>query len=175
MDLGAILDLDPLALAEVVLRTAVIYFALLIGLRVAGKRELGQMTAFDLVVLLVIANSVQNAMVGDNASLTGGLAAAATLLIVNWVIGQVSLRSPAVRERLRGVPTLLVHDGVVLREHLRREGVDREEVLQALREHGVDDIKKVKAAVLEVDGTISVIPAEAQSSRTSARVRGIRT
>lgn len=169
------LDLDPQELAEIVLRTAVVYFALLIGLRLAGKRELGQMTAFDLIVLLVIANAVQNAMVGDNTSLTGGLVAVATLLGVNWVLGQLGLRSRWLRERLRGTPTLLVHDGRLMSAHLRREGVDSEEVMQALREHGVDDLGKVKSAVLEVDGTISVIAVDAASTRTKRRVRGMGT
>jgi uncharacterized membrane protein YcaP (DUF421 family) len=168
------LDLDLIALLEVVLRTAAVYFALLVGLRLAGKRELGQMTAFDLVVLLVIANAVQNAMVGDDTSLTGGIVAAATLLAVNRVIGEISLRSPAVRKRLRGVPTLLVHDGAILKDQLRSEGVDREEILQALREHGVDDISSVSSAVLEVDGTISVITG-AKVTRSSHRAKGIRT
>ncbi len=170
--MSGVLDLDPGALGEVVLRTLVVYFALLGGLRLAGKRELGQMTTFDLVVVLVISNAVQNAMVGANTSLTAGLAAAATLLVVNYVIDKLTLRFRALREQLRGQPTLLVHDGALIREHLRSEGVDEDEVMQALREHGVADLGAVKLAVLEVDGTISVIPSDAVSSRTRRRIRG---
>jgi uncharacterized membrane protein YcaP (DUF421 family) len=167
-----VLDLDPASLGEVVVRTLVVYVVLLLGLRVAGKRELGQMTTFDLVVVLVISNAVQNAMVGSNTSLTGGLVAAATLLVVNGALWRLGIRSGTLREWMRGEPTLLVHDGALIREHLRSEGVDEDEVMQALREHGVDDLSEVRSAVLEVDGTISVIPAGAGSSRTRRRIRG---
>lgn len=170
--MGGVIDLDPGSLAQVIVRTLVVYFALLAGLRLAGKRELGQMTTFDLVVVLIIANAVQNAMVGENTSLTAGLVAAGTLLLVNNAISRLELRSRWLSEGLRGEPTLLVHDGALIREHLRREAVDEAEVMQALREHGVDDLRSVKTAVLEVDGTISVIPADAASSRTRRRVRG---
>lgn len=132
------------------------------------------MTAFDLVVVLIIANAVQNAMVGTNASLTAGLVAAATLLVTNSVIDRLGLRYGWIRERLRGQPTLLVHEGVLIHEHLRHEGVAEDEVMQALREHGVEDLSTVKAAVLEVDGTISVISADVASSRTRRHLRGRR-
>lgn len=169
-----VLDLDLPNLAEVVLRTAVVYLALLVGLRLAGKRELGQMTTFDLIVVLVIANAVQNAMVGANTSLTAGLVAAATLLGAHAVVWRLGRRFPWIRERVRGTPTLLVHEGLPLREHLDREGLDREDLLQALREHGVDDLATVKEAVLEVDGTISIVPAEGPTTRTRHRIRGRR-
>jgi uncharacterized membrane protein YcaP (DUF421 family) len=170
--LDQILNLDPLAMAAIVVRTAVVYAALLVGLRLAGKRELGQATTFDLVVVLVIANAVQNAMVGPDVSLNGGLLAAGTLLAANWAVGRLGLRSARLRERLTGSPVLLVHDGNLLAEPLRREGIGEDEVRQALREHGVDDLAEVKLAVLEVDGTISVIAAGVDSSRTRRRVRG---
>ncbi len=166
------LNLDPASLAVVVFRTVVVYLVLLALLRVAGKRELGQMSPFDLVVLLVISNAVQNAMVGPDTSLTAGLLAAATLVLVNWFIDRFALRSMWFRAQVIGSPTLLVHEGELIREHLRREGVTEEEVMQALREHGVADLVAVKVAVLEVDGTISVVPADAASSRTRRRVRG---
>ncbi len=170
--MGGTIDLDPGSLAEIVGRTFVVYLVLLVGLRLAGKRELGQMSTFDLVVVLIISNAVQNAMVGANTSLTGGLVAAVTLLTANWAIGRAGVRWPRLREELRGVPTLLVHDGAIVSANLRREAIEEDVVLQALREHGVDDIEKVKLAVLEVDGTISVIPADATSSRTRRRIRG---
>jgi uncharacterized membrane protein YcaP (DUF421 family) len=170
--LGQILNLDPLATAAIVVRTLAVYAALLVGLRLAGKRELGQATAFDLVVVLVIANAVQNAMVGPDTSLNGGLLAAGTLLAANWLVGRLGLRSAWLRQRLTGSPVLLVHEGTLLDENLRREGVTEDEVRQALREHGVDDLAEVKLAVLEVDGTISVIPAGAAATRTRRRLRG---
>jgi uncharacterized membrane protein YcaP (DUF421 family) len=158
-------------LVLVLVRTVVVYLTLLVLLRAAGKRQLGQMTPFDLVVLLVISNAVQNAMVGPDTSLAGGLLAAATLVGLNWLVDRLGLRSGWFRERLTGSPTLLIHDGQLLEERLRSEGIDRDEVMQALREHGLDDLGSVKLAVLEVDGTISVVPSEAKTSRTRRRVR----
>ena len=165
-------NLDPLSLGSIVLRTVVVYVVLLAGLRLAGKRELGQMTPFDLVVLLIIANAVQNAMVGPDTSLNGGLLAALVLLAVNWLVGRLGLRSAWLRRGLIGDPVLLVHDGHLLDGTLRREAILEDEVIQALREHGVDDLRQVKSAVLEVDGTISVVSASAESSRTRRRIRG---
>jgi uncharacterized membrane protein YcaP (DUF421 family) len=160
-----LLNLDPISLALVVVRTVVVYAVLLLVLRLAGKRELGQMTPFDLVVLLIISNAVQNAMVGPDTSLNGGLLAALTLVVVNRLVDRLGLRSAWLQHHLIGEPTLLVHDGALLADHLRREGISQDEVLQALREHGVDDLAAVKLAVLEADGTISVIPTDAPSSR----------
>ncbi len=171
-DADQLLNLDPISLALVVVRTLVVYLALLVGLRLAGKRELGQMTPFDLAVLLVISNAVQNAMVGPDVSLTGGLVAATTLVLANRVVTWLGVRSPRVRAELVGSPTLLVHEGKLLPEHLRHEQVTEDDVLQALREHGIEDLRAVKDAVLEPDGTISVIPIDAPSSRTHRRVRG---
>lgn len=165
-----LLNLDPASLGLVVVRTTVVYAVLLAGLRLAGKREIGQMTPFDLVVLLVVSNAVQNAMVGADTSLTGGLVSALTLLLVNTVVSRLGVRSAWLRRETVGSPTLLAHEGRLLDEHLRREGLTADEVLQALREHGIDDLSAVKTAVLEVDGTISVIPIAAPSSRTRRRV-----
>lgn len=167
-----VFDLDVSSLAEILFRTLVVYVALLFGLRLAGKRELGQMTTFDLIVVLVISNAVQNAMVGSNTSLTGGLVAAATLLVVNGIVWRLGYRSGPVREWVRGEPTLLVHEGALIRKSMDREGVDEDEIMQALREHGVEDLGQVKTAVLEVDGSISVISSGAGSNRTRRRVRG---
>jgi len=170
--LTQVFGLDPLSAVLIVVRTVAVYCALLLGLRLAGKRELGQMTPFDLVVLLVIANAVQTAMVGPDTSLTGGLLAALVLLVVNWAVDRLGIRSAIVRETLIGSPTLLVYDGQLVMEHLRREGIAEDEVMQALREHGIQDLRSVKLAVLEVDGTISVVPLDAPLSRTRRRIRG---
>src|SRR5207248_2341264 len=109
--LNDLVSIDPLGLAEIIVRTVVVYFALLFGLRFAGKRELGQLTPFDLVLLLVIANAVQTAMVGADTTLIGGLAAAFTLLLVNWLVAELGLRSGAFRAQFIGTPTVLVQDG----------------------------------------------------------------
>src|SRR6266496_6646058 len=128
---------DLVSLGLIALRTVVVYIVVLAALRLAGKRELGQMTPFDLVVLLIISNAVQNAMVGPDTSLNGGLLAALTLLVVNRLVDRLGLRWSWLQYRLVGEPALLVHDGLLLQDHLEREGISREEVLQALREHGV--------------------------------------
>ncbi len=165
-------NLDPVRLLPIVLRTSGVYLVLLIGLRLAGKRELGQMTVFDLVVVLVISNAVQNAMLGPDTSLTGGLVAAVTLLVLNRVVNLIGRNVPWLGRELTGTPTLLVHAGAIVPENLRREGLTEDEVMQALREHGVNDLASVALAVLEVDGTISVVPTDSPSTRTRRRLRG---
>lgn len=170
--LDQIFNLDPLSLGIIVIRTVIVYVVLLIGIRLAGKRQLGQMTTFDLVVLLIISNAVQNAMVGPDSSLTGGIVAAVALLLANRLIGRLALRFPRLARELTGNPSLLIHEGEWIEDHLRAEGVTKDEVLQAMREHGVDRVESIKDAVLEVDGTISIVPIGAASSRTRRRVRG---
>jgi len=144
-------------LLDVALRTTLIYVALLVGLRLTGKRQLGQLSVFDLVLLLVIANAVQNAMVGTDTSVAGGIVAAGVLIAWHRVIGWVRRRSRHVATLLGGSPTLLIHDGRVLSDALAHEGLTEAELLQALREHGVGSPADVRLAVLEQDGMISVI------------------
>ena len=144
-------------LLDVAIRTSVVYLALLVGLRVTGKRQLGQMSTFDFVLLLIIANAVQNAMVGPDTSLAGGLVAAGVLIGWHRVIDWWRLRSRRFAKLLAGEGIMLIHGGNVLEAHCRRGGINRDELLQALREHGVADIGDVLLAVLEPDGAISVI------------------
>jgi uncharacterized membrane protein YcaP (DUF421 family) len=143
---------------NIVLRTTLVYVSILIGLRLAGKREIGQMTVFDLIVLLLLANAVQNAMVGPDTSLVGGVAAALTLLVLNSFVAQLRLRWPRLRRLIEGSPTLLILHGEVIAAHLRHEGIDSETLEAALREHGIAKTSEVEMAVLENDGSISVIP-----------------
>ena len=145
---------------EIILRTAVVYVVVLVLLRVAGKRELGQMTPFDLVVILVIANAVQNAMTGGDNSLTGGIIAASTLTLVNIAVGRWGSYIPFFRRLVASEPTLLLRDGKPITAALSSERVDLGELRMAAREHGIDDLKDVTAAVLEEDGSISIIPKE---------------
>jgi uncharacterized membrane protein YcaP (DUF421 family) len=119
---------------------------------------MGQMTVFDLVVLLLIANAVQNAMVGPDTSLGGGLLAAIVLLVLNALVARLRLRWPMLRRIVEGSPTVLVLRGEVITDHLRREGLDQDTLEAALREHGVADLDDVEMAVLEIDGSISVVP-----------------
>jgi uncharacterized membrane protein YcaP (DUF421 family) len=156
---------------SIVARTVIVYVALLVGLRLAGKRELGQMTPFDLVVILLIANAVQNAMVGPDTSVTGGLIAAGVLVSANYGVALARERLPWLRRAVEGTPTLLINDGKFVHEHLRREGLEEDEVLMAIREHGVSDVKDVRIAVLETDGSISIVPVDAGAIRTRRHVR----
>ena len=144
-------------LAEIALRTGVIYLLVLVGIRVSGKREVGQMTPFDLVLLLLISNSVQNAMTGPDTSLVGGLVAAVTLLILNYLVAELSGGNRRFRKFIQGQPSLLVHDGEVIASHMAREHVSMDELQRALREHGVGSYKDAALCVLEVDGSISVL------------------
>jgi len=145
---------------EIIARTLVVYVVVLILLRTAGKRELGQMTPFDLVVILVIANAVQNAMTGGDNSLTGGIIAAATLTFVNIGVSRWGSSVPFVRRLVVSEPTLLLQDGKPITEHMVRERIDLGELEMAAREHGIPELSQVAAAVLEEDGSISIIPKE---------------
>ncbi len=144
-------------LLQIVLRTGLIYLLVLIGVRLSGKREVGQMTPFDLTLLLLLSNSVQNAMTGPDTSLAGGAVAAATLLIVNYLVAAVAGRNRRMRKLIEGEPSLLIHDGKVIPSHMARERVSMDELHRALREHGINSCDQVALAVLEVDGSISCL------------------
>ena len=144
-------------LLEIVLRTGIIYVVVLVGLRLTGKREVGQMTPFDLVLLLLIANAVQNAMTGPDTSVSGGIIAAATLLVLNMIVTRLVFLNRKVREVVEGSPTLLIRHGKLLQENLDKEQIPAESLRQALREHSVSNVGDVNIAVLEVDGSISVL------------------
>lgn len=105
----------------ILIRTVAVYLVILVGLRLSGKREIGQMTVFDLVVLLLIANAVQNAMVGPDTSLTGGIMAAVVLLLVNALIARLRMKWPRLRQLVEGTPTLLVLHGELISEQLRHQ------------------------------------------------------
>jgi uncharacterized membrane protein YcaP (DUF421 family) len=144
-------------LLQIVLRTGVIYLLVLIGVRLSGKREVGQMTPFDLTLLLLLSNSVQNAMTGPDTSLLGGAVAACTLLVLNYGVAAVSGSNRHLRRLIEGEPSLLIHDGKVIESHMARERVSMDELHRALREHGINNCDQVALAVLEVDGSISCL------------------
>lgn len=162
------------SLSAIVIRTVLVYLVVLIGLRLSGKREIGQLTVFDLVVLLLLANAVQNAMVGPDTSVTGGLLAAGVLLILNFVVARSGLRWPKIRRLIEGSPTLLILHGKIIPEHLRREGLDKETLESALREHGVMEVSQVEMAVLEIDGSISVVPLGSDTRRVKHPIKNLR-
>jgi uncharacterized membrane protein YcaP (DUF421 family) len=155
----------------IAVRTIAVYAAVFLGLRLMGKREIGQMTVFDLVMILLIANAVQNAMVGMDTSLQGGIIAAFVLLVVNRLVSLVRIRGGRWGRLIEGTPTVLVKDGEFVEPALRREGVDAEELDMAAREHGLDSMKQVKLAILEVDGSISIVPEGATVHRVRRHVR----
>lgn len=159
-------------LVEIVGRSLAVYLAVLLGLRLGGRRELGQLTPFDLVVILLVANAVQNAMVGADTSLAGGLVAAATLLVVNASVARLRLRSPRLRQLVEGVPVVLIQHGEWVQANLRHEGLTEDEVLAAVREHGdIGEVEHVALAVLETDGSVSVVPVTTPVHRTRRRLR----
>jgi uncharacterized membrane protein YcaP (DUF421 family) len=147
----------PAQVGVIVLRTVVVYAFILIGFRISGKREVGQLAPFDFALILLIANAVQNAMVGPDSSLVGGLAAASVLLVLNHTLGHLAASHRKLEKLLRGQARVLVSRGHVYKENLHAEGLSHEELMQALRENGCACVDDCRLAVLEVDGTISVI------------------
>lgn len=142
---------------ELIVRSCAIYLALVVCLRLFGKREVGQFTLFDLVFILLVANAVQPAMTGPDTSLGGGLIIIASLIVLNRVIA--ALREVRVlRPLFDQAPTKLAVDGKWLTENLKREGLDEEDCEMALREHGLDNVGQVRLVMLEPDGNISVVP-----------------
>jgi uncharacterized membrane protein YcaP (DUF421 family) len=159
---------------EIVLRTVGAYFVILLGLRLAGKRQLGQMTVFDLVVLLLIANAVQNAMVGPDTSLTGGALAVVIILALNFAIARLRLHWRSLRGLIEGSPTVLLLHGEVISAALRHEGIDEETLQAALREHGFETPGHIEMAVLEIDGSISVVPADGSTQHIHRKVKQVK-
>lgn len=146
----------PLPVAEKLLRPVIVYLVLIVLLRVFGKRELAQLNPFDLVVLLSLSNTVQNAIIGDDNSITGGVIGAFGLLAINWLVVRVLFRSARLTRLLEGRAAVLVRDGCIDRRALERESLTREELLQAIHRQGFEDIDKVRTCFLEPNGTFTV-------------------
>jgi len=138
--------------------------ALLVALRIFGKREVGQFTLYDLVFILLVANALQPAITGPDTSVVGGIVLITALVATNFVVGKLDTLP-------RFHPAVVVMDGKCLPEVMKREGVDQDEVAMSMREHGITDMKDVQIAVLEADGTISIVPTGAAVQRTKRRVR----
>jgi uncharacterized membrane protein YcaP (DUF421 family) len=154
---------SPAGIPAIILRTVVVYVFILVGFRLSGKREVGQLAPYDFALILLIANAVQNAMVGPDTSLLGGMAAALVLLLLNYGLGLLAARSRKIERLLRGRAHVLVLRGHVYRNALDEERVTHEDLLQVLRQNGCASIADCRLAVLEVDGSISVLtdaPAE---------------
>jgi uncharacterized membrane protein YcaP (DUF421 family) len=146
---------------EFVLRACAVYFVLLVLIRISGKRTMGQFTSFDMLLIVLLGNAVQNALLGSDTSVAGGVLLAATLIGLNWLIGFVTARSSRVERLFEGEPVVIARDGKVFRRVLQRELVSRADFETALREAGGDDIAQVKLALLETNGHITLLLREA--------------
>jgi len=144
---------------EKILRPVLIYLVLLVVFRVASKRELAQATLFDFLILLLISNVVQNAIIGEDNSILGAIAGALVLVVLSAFLNRVTGRSHKLRSVLEGDPVLLVHDGRVLDEAMKRESVTRYDLFSNIRKAGLVHLADVAYAVLELDGTISIMRA----------------
>lgn len=167
-------NFDAGQLLEIAGRTAIVYAVLLVFIRITGKRQIGQMTPFDMIVLLLISNAVQNAMTGPDTSITGGAVAAVTLLLVNALVSVVRLNWPPFRRFVEGVPVVLIQHGEIMYANLRHEGITIEELETSLREHECRSEKDVDLAMLEIDGSVSVIRKQVDGKFVKTRKRLIR-
>ena len=147
-------------LGEKLVRTLIVYVFLLVGLRLAGKREMGQLNPFDFVVLLLLSNTVQNAIIGNDNSLLGGLIGATALLIVNWFVVRFLYTHPAFARLVEGDPDLLIRNGKVMASRLKKELITHEELEAAARRQGIDGLHKVESCRLEVGGALTFVPKE---------------
>lgn len=158
---------------ELVVRGLVVYAALLIALRIFGKREVGQFTLYDLVFILLVANALQPAMTGPDSSLTGGLVLIVALVGANFLVGRLD-RLPRVHQLFTPAPSVIIRDGQFIPQVMQREGVTADECEMAIREHGLQGAHEVKLGVLEADGTISVVPKNSEVQKLKRRVRFVR-
>ncbi len=142
---------------DIVIRSVVIYFCIVFGIRLFGKKELAQLSVIDLVFILLISNSVQNAMIGPDTSLLGGIVAALSLFAVNFLLKNLFYKSKKISEFFQGDPLMLIYDGKPVIEHMAKAKISMDELEAAVREHGVKEVKNVDLAVLEVDGNISIL------------------
>lgn len=142
---------------DIIVRSLAVYAFMLVAIRLTGKKELSQLNTTDVVLILLISNAVQNAMVGNNTSLAGGLVAAAVLFTLNFILKKVMFKSSWFRNLLTEKPEILIHNGNLDFAMLSKLGITNEELREAIREHGVEKYKDVKLAIMEADGNISII------------------
>ena len=142
---------------DITLRSVAVYFFMIIALRIFGKKELSQLNTADVILILLISNSVQNAMVGADTSLYGGMIAAFSLFLINFIFKKVMLKSKFIKGLVQDKPEILIHNGKTEFKTLARLGITSEELEEAMREHGIEYYKDVKLAMFEIDGNISII------------------
>jgi uncharacterized membrane protein YcaP (DUF421 family) len=156
---------------DIVFRSGAVYLFMLLAIRLSGKKELSQLSVTDLVLILLISNAVQNAMVGPNTSLLGGILAAAVLFVINYLLKRISYASPFFSRIIAGEETMLIYKGNVIEENLKRERITLDEIKAVIREHGIDSISHVELAILERDGNISVLSQEIKGQTYHRRSR----
>lgn len=156
---------------DVILRSAAVYLFMVVALRIFGKKELSQLNTTDVILILLISNSVQNAMVGSNTSLWGGLAAATVLFAINFILKKLMYRFEGFGNLLQQKPEILIHDGNLDFKTLSKLNITSEELKEAMREHGIEYFKDVKLAMLEIDGNISIISGDGSLKQTHYKRR----
>jgi uncharacterized membrane protein YcaP (DUF421 family) len=148
---------------EFVLRGAIVYVALMILVRLSGKRTVGEFTAFDLVVVILLGESVQGGITGGDQSVLSGLIVATTLIAINYSLGYISARSSRFDKLVEGEPVVLVRHGEARRQALRTNNIPESDLKEAIRKAGLTEIGQVDLAMLEVDGEITVVPRQASA------------
>ena len=151
---------------DIVIRSVCVYLFMVIALRLFGKKELSQLNTADIILILLISNAVQNAMVGENTSLEGGIAAALALFVVNFIFKRVLFKSKFIKELVQDKPEILIHNGKTDFKALAKLDISSEELDEAMREHGVESHRNVKLAMFEVDGNISIISGDKNLKQT---------
>jgi uncharacterized membrane protein YcaP (DUF421 family) len=151
---------------DIIIRSAAVYLFMVIALRIFGKKELSQLNTSDVILILLISNSVQNAMVGSNTSLLGGLAAAAVLFTINFTLKKLMFKYKAFSDFIQEKPEILIHNGRLDTKILSKLNITDAELKEAMREHGIEHFKDVKLAMLEIDGNISIISGEKDLKQT---------
>jgi uncharacterized membrane protein YcaP (DUF421 family) len=152
-----------ISILEKIIRPILVYLLLVIGLRLAGKREMAQLNTFDMVVLLTLSNTVQNAIIGNDNSLSGGIIGAATLLIINYLMVRLIFTNKRFENIIEGNPDLLIQNGRIKTERLKKELITQTELEEAAHKQGISSLSEVDKAVLDTDGTISFFTKESSS------------
>lgn len=142
---------------DVILRSVAVYAFMIVALRIFGKKQLSQLNTADVILILLISNSVQNAMVGSNVSLIGGILAALSLFVMNLIFKKLVFKSEWIKNWIQDKPEILVHNGKIEFETVAKLGITSEELEEVMREHGIEHFRDIKLAILEIDGDISMI------------------
>lgn len=147
-----------------------VYFFIVLAIRLFGKKDVSQLSISDLVFVLLLSNSVQNAMVGADSSLAGGLVAATSLFVANYIIKLIVYRFPKIERLIEGGPLLLVYKGKIYEKNLAKVKITKDELLEAVREHGAVSLDDVELAVFEIDGNISIITERAENEYVKKKI-----